>query len=206
MTTAEKPEWRPLLLVAVCAWAAVHLIHLVFPEGLDTWNERLVDRFFRLKTAVSSWQTPYDDAVVHVDLNNTSLLALKNFHPSRAHYARMIANLGKIKVAVQMCDVIFAGETNETNDRLLMEAARAVREVVFGMAFRLVPDPQPRDGPAQDPHALAYLRQSLWKLPASRAVDGFYTGVDPLITLVPLAELSLGLRFLTLVPDPECAD
>ncbi|MCU0559174.1 MAG: SpoIIE family protein phosphatase [Desulfobacterales bacterium] len=203
MTTAEKPAWRPLLLVAVCAWAAVHLIHLVFPEGLDTWNERLVDRFFPLKTAGSSWQTPYDDAIVHVDLNNTSLLALKDFHPSRAHYARVIANLGKIKVAVQMCDIIFAGETNETNDRLLMEAAGAAREVVFGMAFRLVADPQPRDGSAQDPLTLAYLRQSMWKLPAAGAVDEFYTGTDPLITLVPLAELSLGLGFLTLIPDAD---
>ncbi len=203
MTTAEKPAWRPLLLVAACAWAAVHLIHLVVPEGLDTWNERLVDRFFLLKTAVSSWQTPYDDAIVHVDLNNTSLLALKNFHPSRAHYARVIENLGKIKTAVQMCDIIFAGETSETNDRLLMEAARAAREVVFGMAFRLISDPQPRDESAQDPLTLAYLRQSMWKLPASGAVYEFYTGTDPLITLVPLAELSLGVGFLTLIPDAD---
>lgn len=203
MTTAEKPAWRPLLLVAACAWAAVHLIHLVLPEGLDTWNERLVDRFFLLKTAVSSWQTPYDDAIVHVDLNNTSLLALKNFHPSRAHYARVIENLGKIKTAVQMCDIIFAGETSETNDRLLMEATRTAREVVFGMAFRLVAGPQPRGEAAQDPQVLTYLRQSMWKPPASEAGNAFYLGVDPLITLVPLAELSLGIGFLTLTPDAD---
>jgi serine phosphatase RsbU (regulator of sigma subunit)/CHASE2 domain-containing sensor protein len=203
LTTAEKPKWRPLLLAAVCVWAAVHLIHLVYPEGLDTWNERLVDRFFLLKTKNPAWQTAYDDSIVHIDLNNTSLRALRDFHPSRAHYARVIANLGKIKVALQMCDIIFAGETSASNDRMLMEATRAARAVVFGMAFRLVADPQPREESAQDPHALAYLRQSLWKLPASRAVDDFYTGVDPLITHVPLAELSLGLGFLTLTPDPD---
>jgi CHASE2 domain-containing sensor protein len=203
LTTAEKPKWRPLLLAAVCVWAAVHLIHFGYPEGLDTWNERLVDRFFLLKTRNPAWQTAYDDSIVHIDLNNTSLRVLKDFHPSRAHYARVIANLGKIKVALQMCDIIFAGETSASNDRMLMEATRAARAVVFGMAFRLVADPQPREESAQDPHALAYLRQSLWKLPASRAVDGFYTGVDPLITHVPLAELSLGLGFLTLIPDPD---
>lgn len=203
MTTAEKPKWRPLLLAAACAWAAVHLIHLVHPEGLDTWNERLVDRFFLLKTAVPAWQTPYDDSIVHVDLNNTSLRVLKNFHPSRAHYARVIENLGKIQVAVQMCDVIFAGETSEANDRALMDATRAAGEVVFGMAFRLVAEPRPGGQPVQDPHALAYLRQTMWTLPTSHAGDDFFVGVDPLITLPPLAELSLGVGFLTLIPDAD---
>ncbi|MFO7706978.1 MAG: SpoIIE family protein phosphatase [Desulfobacterales bacterium] len=203
MTTAEKPRWRPLLLVAAGAWAAVHLIHLVFPQSLDTWNERLIDRFFLMKTRHPAWQTAYDDSIVHVDLNNTSLRALKNFHPSRAHYARVIENLGKTKVAVQMCDIIFAGETSEANDRMLVEAARAAREVLFGMAFRLVAEPPPRDESAQDPQTLAYLRQSMWKPPASNPGRDFYSGVDPLITLIPLAELSLGMGFLTLVPDAD---
>jgi hypothetical protein len=36
-----------------------------------------------------------DDAIVHVDLNNTSLRDLKDYHPTRAHYARVIRNLGE---------------------------------------------------------------------------------------------------------------
>ncbi len=203
MTTAEKPKWRPLLLVAACAWAAVNLIHLVHPEGLDTWNERLVDRFFLLKIRYPAWQTAYDDSIVHVDLNNTSLRALKNFHPSRAHYAQVIENLGKIGVAVQMCDIIFAGETSAANDQRLMEATRDARRVVFGMAFRLVADAQPRGEPLQDPQALDYLRQSLWQIPTPHAGGDIYMGVDPLITLSPLAELALGMGFLTLVPDAD---
>lgn len=203
MTTAEKPRWRPLFLVAACVWAVVNLIHLVYPAGLDTWNERLVDRFFFLKTAVPFWQTAYDDSIVHVDLNNTSLRQLNNFHPSRAHYARAIENLGKMDVAVQMCDIIFAGETNETNDRLLLEATRTARRIVFGMAFRLAADPQPWGETVQDPQALAYLRRSLWRLSTSPADEDFYVGVDPLITLPSLAEPSLGVGFLTLIPDTD---
>ena len=202
MTTAEKPKWRPLLLAAVCVWAAVHLIHFGYPEGLDTWNERLVDRFFLLKTRNPAWQTAYDDSIVHIDLNNTSLRVLKDFHPSRAHYARVIANLGKIKVALQMCDIIFAGETSAENDRLLMDATRQSRDVVFGMAFRLSLSPG-RAEAAEDPAIRDYLRRTAWKIEAAPGSARYYYGTDPLITLLPLAELSLGTGFLTLSPDPD---
>ncbi len=203
MTTADTPRWLSSLLVAAAAVAAVHLFQLAFPGGMDTWNERLTDRFFILKTESVSYRLPYDDTVVHVDLNNTSLRALKDFHPARAHYARVIDNLSKMEVGVQMCDLIFTGNTSEHDDRMLMDAARSAGDVVFGMAFRLTADRASAETQPVDPQSLEYLRLSKWNLPDSGNLPELYTGVDPLITLAPLAERSLGAGFLTLTPDAD---
>jgi serine phosphatase RsbU (regulator of sigma subunit) len=189
--------------VAAGAVAAVHLFQLAFPAVMGTWNERLTDRFFALKTESPSYRAAYDDTVVHVDLNNTSLRALKVFHPTRAHYARVIENLGKMNAGVQMVDIIFAGDTSETYDRLLMDATRGAGDLVFGMAFRLITDPGRGEAHPVDPQSLEHLRRSMWALPVSQDVAGLYTGVDPLITLAPLAEASLGAGFLTLTPDAD---
>ena len=202
MSTAERAKRVRPLLLAAGVWAAANLLDLLYPVFFDTWNERLSDQFLALKTAIPAFAPPYDEAVVHVDLNNTSLRALKDYHPTRAHYARVIHNLGAMKVAVQMCDVIFAGETGPENDRRLMEATRQSRDVVFGMAFRLSAAEEADEG-VEDPEARSYLRKTAWKLPAAPETARFYHGVDPLITLVPLAELSLGTGFLTLIPDAD---
>ena len=202
MTTGDHAKWvRPLMVVGG-VFAAVNLFYLLFPGPIDTWNEGLNDQLLRLKTSIASFAPPYDDAVVHVDLNNTSLRDLKDYHPTRAHFARVIRNLGEMRAAVQMCDVIFAGDTSTENDRLLMEATRQAGRVVFGMAFRMGADPGRADA-TEDPETRAYLKRTTWKIPAPPEADRFYQGVDPLITLVPLAQLSLGTGFLTLTPDPD---
>jgi len=190
-------------MVAGGVFAALHLFYIVFPEAFDSWNERLNDQLLTLKTSIAAFKPPYDDAIVHVDLNNTSLRALKDYHPSRAHYARAIRNLGNMRTAVQMCDFIFAGNTSVQNDRLLMEAVQAAGNAVFGMAFRLVGRPAPAEAAPQNPESRDYLQLSTWKLSGSEDATHFYFGVDPLITLAPLAQVSRGTGFLTLTPDPD---
>jgi serine phosphatase RsbU (regulator of sigma subunit)/CHASE2 domain-containing sensor protein len=202
LITGDPAKWVRPLLLAAGVFAAVNLLSFLFPVFFDTWNERLNDQYLSLKASIPAFAPPYDEAVVHVDLNNTSLRALKDYHPTRAHYARVIRNLGKMKVAVQMCDVIFAGETSAENDRLLMNATRQSRDVVFGMAFRLSSSPGRADE-AEDPAVRDYLRRTAWKMEASPDSTRYYYGIDPLITLLPLAELSLGTGFLTLSPDPD---
>jgi phosphoserine phosphatase RsbU/P len=202
LSTADRAKWVRPVLLAAGVLAAANFFHLLFPAFFDTWNERLNDQFLELKTSLPAFAPPYDDDVVHVDLNNASLRALKDYHPTRGHYARVIRNLGAMRVAVQMCDIIFAGETNPENDRQLMEATRRSPDVVFGMAFRLSAAPMPKDE-IEDPEARDYLRKTAWRIAASPGAARFYHGVDPLITLVPLAGLSLGTGFLTLTPDAD---
>jgi serine phosphatase RsbU (regulator of sigma subunit) len=182
--------------------AAVYLVDLLIPRLFDTWNERLNDQFFRLKASHPAFSAPYDETLVHVDLNNTSLRALKDYHPTRGHYAQVIHNLGAMRVAVQMCDIIFAGETSVENDRRLMDSTQQSQGVIFGMAFRLSSSAG-REGGAEDPEVRDYLRKTTWKIQAAPEAGRFYHGVDPLSTLVSLAERSLGTGFLTLTPDAD---
>jgi len=202
LITGDRAKWVRPLLLAAGVFAAVNLLSVLFPVAFNTWNERLNDQFISLKNGLPGFAPPYDDVVIHVDLNNTSLRALKDYHPARGHYARGIRNLGAMKVAVQMCDIIFAGETSPDNDRLLVDATRQAREVVFGMAFRLASSPGLADVD-ENPDARNYLQKTAWKIKASQDTARFYHGVDPLVTWVPLAELSLGMGFLTLAPDPD---
>lgn len=189
--------------MTTCIWAVLHLFHFVKPESLDILNERLVDRFSILKNHNPNWHTPYNDLIVHLDLNNTSLRAINNFHPSRAHYARVIDNLGKANVGMLMCDIIFAGETSEATDRALMEAVEATHNIVFGMSFRLVKEVHREMEYTEDPHTYEHLRQSLWKISETPPKQGFYIGIDPLLTMIPLSKTSCGMGFLTLTPDAD---
>jgi len=175
--------WRRPLVVAACAFAAVRLFALLASGTLELWNERLTDQFLRLKTSVPGLRPAYDDAVVHVDLNNASLRALKDYHPTRAHHARVVRNLGRVRAAVQMADFIYAGRTDPRSDRELLEAVAASGNVVVGLALRLAPGPAPSRAADEDPEALAYLRRSLWRLSDASALDP-HTGTDPLTTLV----------------------
>nr|MCU0564359.1 CHASE2 domain-containing protein [Desulfobacterales bacterium] len=137
-----------------------------------------------------------------MDLNNASLRALKDYHPTRAHHARVVRNLGRVGAAVQMADFIYAGRTDPRSDRELLEAIAASGNVVVGLALRLAPAPPPARAADEDPEALTYLRRSLWRLGEAPGMD-LYTGSDPLTTLVELAEHSRGSGFLTLTPDRD---
>ncbi len=202
MSIGDCAKWIRPLLLAAAVFAAVNLFSLLFPVAFATWEERLNDQFWSLKNRIPAFAPPYDDTIIHIDLNNTSLRTLKDYHPTRAHYAQVIRNLGTMKTALQMCDVIFAGETGPENDQQLIEATRQSRKIVFGMAFRLAASPA--SPPAEDePGGRDYLRQTAWSIPTSQHSARFYHGVDPLLTWVPLAELSRGTGFLSLAPDPD---
>ena len=203
MTTADRRHWRKLFLVAAGIFAAVHIFDLLFPGVIAVWNERLNDQLLRLKTSRPEFRPAYDDAIVHVDLNNTSLRALRDYHPGRSHHARVIRNLGQMKVAVQLYDFIFAGTTNDQSDWDIMEATRQAGNVLTGMAFRLTADSDRRQPVAEDPEIRAYLEKSKWTIRAAEADRNLYFGIDPLVTLVGIAEQSRGTGFLTLTPDPD---
>jgi serine phosphatase RsbU (regulator of sigma subunit)/CHASE2 domain-containing sensor protein len=203
LTTADGRHWRKSVLVAAGIFAAVHIFDLLFPGVIAVWNERLNDQLLRLKTSRTEFRPAYDDAIVHVDLNNTSLRALRDYHPGRSHHARVIRNLGRMKVAVQLYDFIFAGTTNDPSDRDIMEAARQAENVLVGMAFRLTADSDRRQPVAEDPEIRTYLDKSKWTIRAADADSNLYFAIDPLVTLVGIAEQTRGTGFLTLTPDPD---
>jgi serine phosphatase RsbU (regulator of sigma subunit)/CHASE2 domain-containing sensor protein len=189
--------------VAACVFAAVQVFGFLAPGVIDTWSERLADYFLMLKTAAAPADRPYDGAIVHVDLNNASLRALKDYHPTRSHHAQVVRNLGVMQVAVQMLDFVYAGPTGAENDRDLVRAVGAAGNVVIGMVLRLAPDGDEGPLEVEDPATRQYLEKTKWHITGAEPGARYPAGIDPLITLVEIAEISRGAGFLTLTPDRD---
>jgi adenylate cyclase len=181
---------------------AARLFCLLLPGVFETWNGQAVDQLFRVRSAVERWRPPYDETVVHVDLNNTTIQQLDNFYLNRSHHARVIENLASMGVAAQLFDLIFAAPANSEDDAKLQEAAVKAGTVYFGMAFQLLPGaPLERDG--TDNKNLAYLNQSSWRIAVQGDGSALPRGTKPLITFPRLAAAARGLGCLNLMPDRD---
>ena len=93
--------------------------------------------FFLYRSSSKYFSSDYDDTIVHVDLNNTSIQKLKQFYLNRTHHARVISNLSKMKAAIQLYDFIFAAPSTEAEDSALIEAVSKADNVYLGLAFLL---------------------------------------------------------------------
>ncbi len=129
-------------LKIIATWLAFallisHLFLLLFPSFFNSLNDQSVDRIQRLLYASPDLRPAYQDMIIHVDLNNSSLKSLKNHHPDRTDHALLIRNLSAMDTALQMLDFVYAGTTSETADMELYRAVREAGTVVAGMALRI---------------------------------------------------------------------
>ena len=186
-----------------CAFAAAYLLFWLFPNAFGSLNEKSLDQILRYQSRSERFQLPYDDIIVHIDLNNTSLKRLNNFYPNRSHHARVIRNLHAMGVAAQMVDFVFAGPTIERHDLELIDATRRSQNAYFGMVFRLQDDPDIKPAMAINADTDRYLDRTAWQLKSDGSAQDFYRGDNPMITFSALAESSKGLGFLSLKPDSD---
>ena len=144
MTTDKKKQ--PVVgLILICFFFSIVQVVQWLSPAIDLWNEQIVDRILAFKTASTSFRPEYSEIIAVVDLNNSSLQQLGDFHPGRAYYAKVIQNLDKMGVALQMFDIVFAGRRRGDDDRSLIENAEKAKDVLFGMVFRLTPRSTPTD-------------------------------------------------------------
>jgi hypothetical protein len=55
------------------AWLMAHLCFWLLPNVFEIWNAQTIDQLFVLRDRVEWLRPPYDNTIVHVDLdNNTS--------------------------------------------------------------------------------------------------------------------------------------
>ena len=207
----------------------MQLLFRLWPGVFDPWNARCVDLLFQWRNTSESLRPHYDDTVVHVDLNLTSMQQVEGFYLDRTHFARSIRNLANMNIAAQVYDFIFAARTDSMADRSLIEAARSAGNVYVGMALELSEnsgDPIPRtlqegvswDVAAEDYGHLPRGTRSLDTFPdlASAAggmahlntvtdADGVYRRMPLLIRYGDVFVPSLALRvvadFLRVTPD-----
>ncbi len=201
MSTNSPGRRRTYLVAAIASFCVVQLICQFSGRLFKTWNSQIFDRFFMLRSSIAALRPAYDGAVVHIDLNDTSIRQLKTYYPTRSQYAKVIRNLAGMGVAAQAYDVIFAAETDRADDRALIEATRKAGNVYFGMAFGLGP-PGVAPGRAA-PRIGEYIDRSRWVLKVDGTADAFYTGTRPIITFPALANVSRGLGFISLKADPD---
>ena len=121
----------------VGSYIAAHLSFLVIPNLFETWDAKAIDSLFLFRSSSSYFQPKYDGTIVHMDISDTSLKKLKTFYLDRSHYTRVMRNLAKMDVSVQMYDFIFASRSDQAEDRALINATKEAGNVYFGMAFNL---------------------------------------------------------------------
>jgi adenylate cyclase len=191
------------LLLCLSAFAAARLCFWLLPELLQAWDAKVIDGMFLFRSSSSHFQPAYDDTIVHVDINDTSIRELHSFYLNREHYAKAIQNMAEMDVSAQIFDFIFAARTDESQDLALVNATEKAGNVYFGLAFNLSglkrpPAPEPRDS-----EVLSYLEETKWHVVLNGDPEDFNEGTRPLMTFPDLAKKSRGLGFLNLNKDPD---
>jgi len=204
-TSSVKRQTRVILLLVAGALVGSHLGMWLLPGVFASWNGQMFDHLFRLRQSVPHLRLPYDDTIVHVDLNNTTIQKLNNYYLSRSHFAQTVRNLAAMGVAAQAYDFIFASRLNPEDDQALIDATRAAGRVYYGLAFSLADDrgPATTSRSTDQTEVRSYLDRTRWPLPPNGALDGLLVGRKPLVTFIPLASVARGLGFLNLRPDPD---
>jgi len=167
------------------------------------WNSKTVDQFFSLRSSFENLHPNYNDTIVHVDLNNTSIDRLSNFYLNRSQHAQVISNLKAMNVSAQLYDFIFAARSNEEDDKKLRAATKKAGNVYFGLAFELLEGTIPTHKDSNKSEQVKYLDGTKWKVVVDGDPSEFYTGANPLITFLFLASVSKGLGYLNLQSDRD---
>ena len=156
-----------------------------------------------LRSSSEKFQPSYDDTVVYVDLNNTSIQRLNKLYLNRSHYARVIQNLAAMGVSAQVFDFIFVSRKSDENDNALINATAAAGSVYFGLAFELWESGQSLRKPSLDKDVRSYLDQTHWNVSVQGDPGALYAGENPLITYPELAFSSNGLGSISVKFDRD---
>ena len=203
MNTNKKRNLHITIVLILSSFITAHLFFWILPDVFERWNDHTIDQLFWFRSSLENLRPPYDDTIVHVDLNDTSIQQLSNFYLNRSHHAQVINNLAAMEVSVQLYDFIFAAPSNDEDDTKLKDAAIKAGNVYFGLAFELVKGTPPKQADANRATQLKYLESTKWKVAVEGDASKFYAGVNPLITFPTLASASKGLGYLSLKSDRD---
>src|SRR5262245_65184043 len=136
VTSMQSRPWYLMLVLVGSAWLAAYLCFWLLPAVFETWNAQTVDQLFVLRDSTERLRPPYDDTVVHIDLDNSTIQGMKTFYLERAHFAQAVRTLAAVGVAAQAYDFIFAAPLkNVEEDQTFIDATREAGNVYFGLAL-----------------------------------------------------------------------
>jgi adenylate cyclase len=169
----------------------------------ESWNAQTVDQLFVLRDAIEHLRPFYDDTLVQVDLDDSSLERLENFYLNRWQHAQVVRNLTAMRVAAQMHDFIFATPVNDKDDQALIDATAAAGPIYYGLALTLESSHQAAHAQPVSAVYASYLQKTLWRVTVQGDPQGFYRGTKPLLTFPKLASAAQGLGYLSIKPDRD---
>ncbi len=203
MIIDKEIERRVTLLWIAFSFFTAHLCFFILPNVFEPWHEKTGDYLLKVKADSAAFRLPYDDTIVLIDIDNTSLGALGTYYLNRSHHARMIRNLTAVNAASQMYDFIFGGHLQPQEDADLIQAARNAGNVYIGMAFQLDLSDTVIQTADTDPQIRRFLQHTSWPVAENWKAEMFFTGRHPLVTFLPLSEAARGTGYLNLQPDPD---
>ncbi len=203
MNTIKIRRLRIGIFISTAVILFTHLFYWLLPEVTTMWNYRVIDRAFQFRASSPVFKPLYNDTVVHVDINQSTLRRIDCRHLNRHHHAKAIANLGAMATTSQLYDFVFASERTELEDRELVEATRSAGNAYFGLVFlfdRALPQ---SDKSSSDFSAKPYLDATRWDVMLKGTTNSIPKAMDSIATFPKLAEVSRGLGSLNLQYDQD---
>ena len=201
MNISRKRNLQVTVFLLVGSFIAANLCFWLLPNLFETWNAKTIDRLFLFRSTSDRLRPYYNDIIVHVDINNTTIQQLNNYYLNRSHHAQLISNLAAMNVSAQLYDFIFAARSNDKDDNALIKATSDAGNVYFGLAFELLKETPPGYEDPKKANDIKYLDRTKWRVVVKGDVTTFYVGVNPLATFPALSFASRGLGFLSLKAD-----
>ena len=203
MNISKKRNTHVIIILIISSFIAAHFSLWLLPSVFETWNARVIDQLFLFRSNSVKFKPHYDDTIVHVDLNNTSIQELNNFYLNRSHHAQLIRNLSAMKAGAQLYDFIFAAPSNKEEDSAIINATSEAGNVYFGLAFELRRAGHSKRKDNEVANKSKYLDSTKWKIGLKGSPSDFYYGENPLITFPALAIVSKGLGYLSIKIDSD---
>jgi adenylate cyclase len=179
-----------------------HVVIAALGTLFEPLQSQTIDRLFRLRSNFESFVPSYDDAVVHVAIDEESLRRTEGFYFGRHEHARLVRNLGRMNVAAQLHDVIFGAPQDEAEDRELVAATREAGDVFYGMALGLSRG-EGLVAPEAAPDQRAILERAGWAPNLVGDPNDLPVASAYVLTFPALAAAAEGLGALDLVPDVD---
>jgi len=203
LNTIKARRLRTGVFICTAVILFVHLFYWLLPEVTTVWNHRAIDRLFQYRSSSPAFKPFYDDTVVHVDINQSTLQRIDRRHLDRRHHAKAIANLGAMSTTSQLYDFVFASERSDIEDRDLVAATRSAGNAYFGLVFLFDAAHLQNGLSASESSARRYLDATRWDIMLKDATNRLPEVLDGIITFPKLAEVSQGLGGLNLQYDAD---
>jgi len=199
----KQNDLKVTVIFCVSAFILSHLCFFLLQNTFVNLDRKILDQLFIYKINSDRFSIDYDDTIVHVDLNNTSIKQLDSYLLVRAECAKVIRNLSAMDVSSQVYDFIFPEKMEDKNNKQLVTATQNTDNVYFGLAFEFSNESEDlQKGDGNSPES-KYLDETVWHLNVEGDASNFKTGRTPLVTFPDLADVSAGLGFINLFSDKD---